>query len=58
MNGTRRTLQENYRTLVQNLEITKKVLMEEMHRGKEIEMNKDKLTYDLDHITKQCECIF
>ncbi|KAM3964343.1 LOW QUALITY PROTEIN: lethal (2) 41Ab [Aphomia sociella] len=48
-----RVLQENYRTLMNNLEVTKKVLMEEMNKSKEIAMNKDKLVYDLEHATKQ-----
>ncbi|XP_037872586.1 CAP-Gly domain-containing linker protein 1 [Bombyx mori] len=47
-----RTLQENYRTLLNNLEITKKLAMEEMNKGKEIAMNKDKLQYDLDRAVK------
>nr|CBH09299.1 putative cohesin subunit [Heliconius melpomene] len=47
-----RILQENYRTLINNLEITKKVAMEEMNKGKEISMNKDKLTYDIANATK------
>ncbi|XP_045497397.1 coiled-coil domain-containing protein 40 [Colias croceus] len=42
-----RVLQENYRTLLNNLEITKKVTMEEMNKGKELAMNKDKLEYDI-----------
>ncbi|KAL0892816.1 hypothetical protein ABMA27_014509 [Loxostege sticticalis] len=45
-------LQENYRTLLNNLEITKKVVMEEMNRSKELAMNKDKLVYDIEHATK------
>ncbi|XP_026490802.2 coiled-coil domain-containing protein 40 [Vanessa tameamea] len=47
-----RALQENYHTLLNNLEITKKVVMEEMNKGKEISMNKDKLTYDINNATK------
>ncbi|XP_053607595.1 coiled-coil domain-containing protein 40 [Plodia interpunctella] len=47
-----KNLTENYRTLVNNLEITKKVAMEEMNKGKELFMNKDKLLYDIDHATK------
>ncbi|CAH2106646.1 unnamed protein product [Euphydryas editha] len=47
-----RALQENYRTLLNNLEITKKVAMEEMNKGKEISMNKDKLNYDIANATK------
>ncbi|XP_050346448.1 coiled-coil domain-containing protein 40 [Nymphalis io] len=47
-----RALQENYHTLLNNLEITKKVVMEEMNKGKEISMNKDKLTYDINSATK------
>ncbi|XP_030024984.1 coiled-coil domain-containing protein 40 isoform X2 [Manduca sexta] len=47
-----KALQENYRTLLNNLEITKKVVMEEMNKGKEIAMNKDKLMYDIEHATK------
>ncbi|CAK1595867.1 unnamed protein product [Parnassius mnemosyne] len=42
-----RVLQENYRTLINNLEITKKVAMEEMNKGREIAMNKDKVLYDI-----------
>lgn len=49
-----RALQENYRTLLNNLEITKKVAMEEMNKGKELAMNKDKLTYDVNNATKMC----
>lgn len=49
-----RILQENYRTLLNNLEITKKVVMEEMNRSKELAMNKDKLVYDIEHATKLC----
>lgn len=48
-------LQENYRTLINNLEITKKVLMEEMNEGKHLAMNKDKLLYDIEHASKQGE---
>ncbi|CAH0701377.1 unnamed protein product [Spodoptera exigua] len=47
-----KTLQDNYRTLLNSLEITKKVVMEEMNKGKEIAMNKDKLNYDIEHATK------
>ncbi|RVE48084.1 hypothetical protein evm_007271 [Chilo suppressalis] len=47
-----KNLQENYRTLLSNLEITKKVLMEEMNRSKELAMNRDKVAYDIDHATK------
>ncbi|CAG9584554.1 unnamed protein product [Danaus chrysippus] len=50
-----RALQENYRTLLNNLEITKKVAMEEMNKGKELAMNKDKLTYDVNNATKLYE---
>lgn len=50
-----RALQENYRTLLNNLEITKKVVMEEMNKGKEISMNKDKLNYDIANATKVCK---
>ncbi|XP_026725208.1 coiled-coil domain-containing protein 40 [Trichoplusia ni] len=47
-----KVLQENYRTLLNSLEITKKVAMEEMNKGKEISMQKDKLLYDIEHATK------
>ncbi|XP_052759423.1 myosin-3 [Galleria mellonella] len=47
-----RTLQENYRTLMNKLEVTKKVMMEEMNKSKEIAMNKEKLGYELEHATK------
>ncbi|XP_059059138.1 GRIP and coiled-coil domain-containing protein 2 [Achroia grisella] len=47
-----RALQENYRTLMNNLEVTKKVMMEEMNKSKEIAMNKEKLTYEFEHATK------
>ncbi|CAG9786322.1 unnamed protein product [Diatraea saccharalis] len=47
-----RNLQENYRTLLNNLEITKKALMEEMNRSKELAMNKDKVAYDIEHANK------
>ncbi|KAJ8727957.1 hypothetical protein PYW08_016342 [Mythimna loreyi] len=47
-----RCLQDSYRTLVQSLDITKKMLMEEMNKGKELSMNKDKLIYDIDHANK------
>ncbi|KAJ0177053.1 hypothetical protein K1T71_007062 [Dendrolimus kikuchii] len=50
-----KNLQENYRTLINNLEITKKVVMEEMNKGKELTMNKDKLTFDIEHVTKLFE---
>ncbi|XP_045525962.1 coiled-coil domain-containing protein 40 isoform X2 [Pieris brassicae] len=50
-----RVLQENYRTLLNNLEITKKVTMEEMNKGKEIAMNKDKLEYDITNANKLYE---
>ncbi|CAH1645684.1 unnamed protein product [Spodoptera littoralis] len=46
------TLQDNYRTLINSLDITKKVVMEEMNKGKEIALNKDKLIYDIEHATK------
>lgn len=52
-----RALQENYRTLINNLEITKKVAMEEMNKGKEISMNKDKLIYDIANATKLCKLV-
>lgn len=29
--------------------------MDEMNKGKEIAMNKDKLLYDIEHATKLCE---
>ena len=48
-----RCLQDSYRTLVQNLDITKKMLMEEMNKGKSIALTKDKLNYDIDHANKQ-----
>lgn len=54
-NDVSRMLQENYRTLINNLEITKKVLMEEMNEGKHLAMNKDKLLYDIEHASKQGE---
>ncbi|CAK1547011.1 unnamed protein product [Leptosia nina] len=47
-----KTLQENYRTLLSNLEITKKVTMEEMNKGKELTMNRDKLEYDIANANK------
>ncbi|XP_034830510.1 coiled-coil domain-containing protein 40 [Maniola hyperantus] len=50
-----RSLQENYLTLLSNLEITKKLIMEEMNKGKEIAMTKDKLTYDINNATKLFE---
>ncbi|XP_052740436.1 coiled-coil domain-containing protein 40 [Bicyclus anynana] len=50
-----KALQNNYHTLLNNLEITKKMAMDEMNKGKEIAMNKDKLTYDLNSATKTFE---
>ncbi|KAL4709969.1 hypothetical protein ACJJTC_003932 [Scirpophaga incertulas] len=47
-----KSLQENYRTLINNLEITKKVVMEEMNRSKDLSMNRDKVLYDIEHATK------
>ncbi|XP_063897908.1 coiled-coil domain-containing protein 40-like [Helicoverpa armigera] len=47
-----KTLQDNYRTLLNSMDITKKVLMEEMNRGKEIAMNRDKINYDIEHAMK------
>ncbi|XP_075973256.1 lethal (2) 41Ab [Anticarsia gemmatalis] len=47
-----KTLQENYRTLLNNLEISKKVAMEEMNKGRELAMNKDKLFLDIEHASK------
>ncbi|XP_073944706.1 coiled-coil domain-containing protein 40-like [Choristoneura fumiferana] len=47
-----KTLQESYRTLISNLAITKKVVMEEMNRSKEIAMNKDKIIYDINSVAK------
>uniref|UniRef100_A0A2A4JTB2 Coiled-coil domain-containing protein 39 n=1 Tax=Heliothis virescens TaxID=7102 RepID=A0A2A4JTB2_HELVI len=47
-----KTLQDNYRTLLNSLDITKKVVMEEMNKGKEIAMNRDKLNYDIEHAMK------
>ncbi|XP_063618256.1 coiled-coil domain-containing protein 40 [Cydia splendana] len=46
------TLKESYRTLLNNLEITKKVTMEEMAKSSELAMNKDKLLYDIGAISK------
>ncbi|XP_035433308.2 coiled-coil domain-containing protein 40 [Spodoptera frugiperda] len=45
-------LQDNYRTLINSLDITKKIVMEEMNKSKEIAMTKDKLIYDIEHATK------
>ncbi|XP_039754155.1 coiled-coil domain-containing protein 40 [Pararge aegeria] len=50
-----RSLQENYHTLLNNLEITKKMVMDEMNKGKEIAMNKEKLMYDLNSANKLFE---
>ncbi|CAH0579188.1 unnamed protein product [Chrysodeixis includens] len=47
-----KVLQDNYRTLLNNLEVTKKTAMEEMNKGKEISLQKDKLIYDIEHATK------
>ncbi|CAG9093500.1 unnamed protein product [Plutella xylostella] len=48
-----RNLQENYRTLMTNLEVTKKMTNEEMTRSKQIAMMKDKLAYELAAVNKQ-----
>lgn len=40
-----------------SLEITKKILMEEMDKSKELSMNKDKLIYDIEHANKLREYI-
>ncbi|KPJ02646.1 Coiled-coil domain-containing protein 40 [Papilio xuthus] len=50
-----KSLQENYRTLLNNLEISKKVAIEEMNRSKEIAMNKDKINYDIASASKYLE---
>lgn len=49
-----RTLQENYRTLMSNLEITKKVTLDEMEKSKELIMFRDKLMYDINTAGKIC----
>ncbi|XP_063380466.1 coiled-coil domain-containing protein 40 [Cydia fagiglandana] len=46
------TLKESYRTLLNNLEITKKITMEEMGKSAELAMHKDKLLYDTGAISK------
>lgn len=50
-------MQENYRTLMYNLDITKKAATEEMQKSKEIEMDRDKINYQISAITKICECL-
>ncbi|XP_049869370.1 coiled-coil domain-containing protein 40-like [Pectinophora gossypiella] len=50
-----KALQENYRTLMCNLEITKRINNEELNRSKELAMNRDKLNYDMAALSKTFE---